>query len=207
MLKKTIFSLVITAIIVFAGCNQSNSPVNTTQSDVLIPLKVGNIWIYQGNFVDTLKSNLLDTIYVKQDTVINGEIWFYCYNVGILTLMTNRNDGVYFMRTDTNNNLIIKMCYKYPANIGDEWTFDINAPSTKITLLSKNDTTTIKGSKFICYKYQWDFNASIPNLNYNTVLEWLCPGKGLIKQEYYFKNNSGKMLLVYSTELLSYELK
>ncbi|MGA2296122.1 MAG: hypothetical protein ABSG15_01060 [FCB group bacterium] len=199
--------LFLTSILGCKSCTKSDSPVSPTISGVLIPLKIGNKWIYQDKQFDNPINPKIgkDTLYIIKDTIINGETWYIPYGE-INIPCINRSDGFYSMLPDSLQNFNITLLFKYPANIGDMWNTGDSNREGNYTLLSKNDTVTVTAGTFICYKYQSESQFS-DILLYQKSLFWICPGIGEIKIEDWESFDTNKLSLYHSSELLSYELK
>ncbi|MGA2296468.1 MAG: hypothetical protein ABSG15_02855 [FCB group bacterium] len=208
MLKKTILSLIILVIIVFAGCNKTDSPVSPTQSDVLIPLKVGNTWIYQGGSKDSVST---DTLKVIRDTIINGVTWYF-FNSDSSDVVTNLNDGFYDMFIGSYSYMGSGLSFKYPAKVGDTCSSSNNNSTQNgiRTVLSVNESITVKAGTFKCYKFQsygvvtdTTYNFSI----YTKDTVWICPNIGMIKTKSWVSFDNIYYNYASNGELQSFNLK
>ncbi len=106
MMKKVL--IVFSLIIMFFSCKKEtltlpdpnyNNNNSVTVNDTMLPLAVGNYWIYQLSDDDTLGSihlkNNFDSVYVEKDTFIVGEHYYkLCH--------TNMNFRDYFHFTNGN---------------------------------------------------------------------------------------------------------
>ncbi|MEI6089773.1 MAG: hypothetical protein WCR42_04935 [bacterium] len=117
-MKKYIFGINLLAILLFiSSCDDivdaDNNILKTKieyqsvnqdqEKSVIMPLKVGNIWVYKVTELNddgSTKSMWYDTTYVIKDTIINSEKWFltadpnYSFNTEKVCL-TNTDVGLY----------------------------------------------------------------------------------------------------------------
>jgi len=200
MNTKSIFLVIALIVISFAGCNKSDSPVTPNEPQYLMPLAVGNYWIMVHSGFDSLGNNNYsesDTVNVTGKTTINGETWYHFQE----SVMINRTDGVYLYNSSSSESLLM---YKYPANEGEKWT----TKGTEFSLLSKNENIIVPAGTFSCHKYHYtdssiDYTGDMRIFNFT---DWICPGKGLIKEEIYLQINSGGNFLIDILELKDYKL-
>jgi hypothetical protein len=200
---------VIITIILISGCEQEtdstsnlSKPVNyncidASQNCDIVPLAVGNTWIYQIINYDTLGNETArfnDTTSIVTDTVIDGETW-YTYEQSS-EWYTNKIDGFYLF---INNKKV--MIYKYPVKKGDA--FSMREGSN--ILIESNDTliTTAAGT-FSCVTYKIIENSSLETKMY------FAPGIGRIFQK--VRNLQTKPQLRnqipdFDLTLISYDLK
>ena len=212
-MKTKIILLVIiitlTSILGFNSCKKGDSPTGPTESTFLMPLKVGNKWMYQMKTIDSLKNEKtkMDSIYIWGDTLLNGDTWYFILHSDP---WLNRDDGLYSMGMDSSGKPIPILSIKYPVNIGDKWTTGPEEEKMNFTLLSKGESVTVTAGTFSCYNYQTESVYKDPNGSYSYYTKsfyWICPGKGIIKVEQWYRHNNGVLFLEHSEELLSYILK
>jgi hypothetical protein len=201
------------------------------QSDVILPLAVGNYW----EFIDSTFSN--DTLFVVDTSKLgitgklnieyqgnNYEVFYWNWfdmNVNPPQpqsnkwLIRNEQDGLweYGMLNDTDTLLLQNLSFKFPANIGDNWSImayfvtdtSISVGDTLIRECLDTDKEFITPSgTFQCYVYQYEwvflkssevnfvyqfkFAESIynsQNVESDTfrVLNYFAPNVGLVGQE------------------------
>lgn len=80
--------LVLTAIL-FASCEKTE-PITVAPASNYMPLAVGNYWVYDYYYEDSVThqftaSNTLDSVYIDQDTIINGQL-YYALNTASATI-------------------------------------------------------------------------------------------------------------------------
>ena len=111
MMKSSL--IVLSLVIVFFSCKKdtqiipfvTNSPNSiASQSDSLLPLAVGNYWIYEKSNDDTLGGinlqGIYDSVYIAKDTFIAGEQYFkFCHtNNQFLNYFWFYNNGYQFIK-------------------------------------------------------------------------------------------------------------
>lgn len=143
----------------------------------LMPLKIGNVWIYETSILDTTVGKLvpdrLDTFIVSRDTVINGERWYMVDGMGSNgTLTINREGGQWIIDPYGKPYLIAK----FPAAVGDEFS---GLGGKLMNRLEKTGVEiTVPGGTFYCYQYSQIFGPQ-RRLTYN----YFAPGVGFVKME------------------------
>ena len=151
------------------SCKDSQSPTASVDTSVIIPLKVGNMWIYKttswsvrANSDSTFYS---DTTRVNSQMVINNAVWFLVTTTtGVDTSKRqNRSDGLWGFDSLQGPELIIK----YPANINDTY--------GEYTVVTTDTAIDVSAGRFNCYVYKRI------NSNSETKL-FFAPGIGLIKE-------------------------
>lgn len=170
------------------------------QADMIMPLKPGNLWVYQVTALDTANNRMVllkvDTFEVAGDTVVDSELWHKFNALGSDSgRAINRNDGLWF----SPNNDAPYLFAKYPAAIGEEYSTTIFGIPTANKVLSHAIDVEVPAGKFSCYAYaQYVGPQKILTIYYFT------PGKGLIKMEV---PDSTKSRVFASVDLLKLELK
>ena len=190
-MKLTFFCSLIYLYI--SGCKSPTSPTVTNPS--IIPLAVGNQWIMQTSYFDTLgnlSSTNQDTIKVIGDTIIQGQKYYVMLNLYSLTFMSNRNDGIYVLDV---NNYQSSMFLKYPAVPNDSYSLG----STHFAIASTDTLISVPKGNFHCYQYSLsDSGVIIP------VYGYYSPGIGYVQQEFAYLN---KPVIGVRRKLVDYSLK
>ena len=161
--------------------NIVNPPIETIE---IVPLNVGNSWSYQTTVYDTLGSvvsTTIDSFSVASDTLINGKKYF-----NLSTSVLRWNNTVGFWMTTPSDSLLL---YKYPANVGDEY-------SNTLKVICKDSSIVIPKGTFKCYGYSG-----------TVAIDYVSPGIGLIKEEWFKNKFDGVKYLYQKQELLNYQLK
>jgi hypothetical protein len=148
-----IFSIII-LIFLFTCCkNEENGPTSPTPiktTNILVPLSVDNYWVYLTQSLDStglVWSQRYDTVSVTKDTLVNGESWYYVFDIICgYGWFTNRQDGYWFQSGDW-----ITLKYPYPCNAGDSVLLSNGAI---INIQSVKDTVYCSAGQFICSRYR-----------------------------------------------------
>jgi hypothetical protein len=212
-MKKIVeyFVKILFCILILTNCENNSS--NTTNDTLqIVPLKIGNFWIYNGTTFDTNGNVNESKIYitkVESDSMWNGEKIFSLsdsvYNYKSSYYAFNRKDGYYYLlrfmdsleREDTLEPLLI---VKYPGKEGDS--FKSGMTPYKIKNTDINYTTLI--GTFKCYKY---INTSDDGNERDTSYDYYSQGIGRIGYENFRHFTGGKKYLALKLELVGYSLK
>jgi hypothetical protein len=121
MWKRSILAILALSIAYAAGC--SKKPTNPKVQDTIVPLAVGNLWVYRV----TAAAVTSDTQEVVRDTVVNGETWYVMggtgYDSAHPACWTNRDNGLwvwYGFYADSSSRWLLA---KYPSKQGE--TYDV----------------------------------------------------------------------------------
>lgn len=147
--------------------------------NIIMPLEVGNMWVYDVYGLDTtsnqLKPMLVDTLSVLSDTLANRERWFYMGGLqGTEGWVQNRKDGFWFTLPGGQPFLFAK----YPAQPGDTFSSVIGKTTTQTTVEGTGVEVQAPAGTYYCYKYIQKVKALNAVTNY-----YFAPGVGLIKME------------------------
>ncbi len=184
---------------VLAGCSDRGevlAPVpEHPGQDGIIPLKVGNYWVYLSSNYDTTGRQYdvhwLDTMRIVRDTVVNGETW-YIFNGGVAR--TNRANGVWAMYYgdiwfELPATLNDSTCTATPSRLCDEY----------IKLVDTSQQRWIIDTRYNAYVYDWIFKMFNNELGYRY---FTVPHLGHVRMETYRTTLSGYHYLSDSEELL-----
>ena len=166
-LKRII--LIIALVLVSCSDNSTNNP----KSLEIIPLKIGNMWIYQNLKLDSngiILKTTYDTLEVVKDTVFDGSKWFTYYNPSRYMWFQNNDNGY---RNAIKPEYWRFLDYKYPGIAGDKF---VSSRGSK-TIEATDSKFKIVPGEFICYKY----------VSYDGSEEFLCPGIGFVCGKIYNK--------------------
>ncbi|MEE9442499.1 MAG: hypothetical protein V3V99_07510 [candidate division Zixibacteria bacterium] len=145
----------------------------------LMPLEVGNSWVYELAAMDTLTGELtvnkIDTFRVERDTVIDGETFYFISGMGLRgTLATNRDDGFWIMGPMGQPIMLAK----FPGVDGEDFSMTVG-PSVITNRLDKAGLEIeVPAGKFYCYKY-----SQVMGPMRRTTYNYFAPGLGLVKME------------------------
>lgn len=145
----------------------------------LMPLEIGNIWVYELSTIDTttgeLTVNKIDTFRVENDTAIGGETFYKISGMGPRgTLATNREDG-FWINGPMGNPLMLA---KFPGVEGDDFSMTVGPQLIQNTLVKTGLKIEVPAGEFYCYQYS-QILGSIRRTTYN----YFAPGVGLVKME------------------------
>lgn len=155
-------------IVSLTACNKDNNPVSPGPANELLPLAVGNRWVYSDTVLDsngTTISTSTDTMLVLRDTVLQNQTWF------------TTTSGIY---RDSSNGLWIwsggpQLVFKYPASAGDSF----STPNAVVTVVSTNEHIDVPYGGLLCYHYRARYPA-FGNLELN---DFVTPGIGFVSLE------------------------
>ncbi|PKL85857.1 MAG: hypothetical protein CVV22_04785 [Ignavibacteriae bacterium HGW-Ignavibacteriae-1] len=199
MKKLSLFSLFI--LILALGCSEdSNSPNNNSKE--LMPLKIGNKWVYNYTSFDNFEvKTTKGTLTVVSDEMYNGERYYIIeMSDGDQAIIPpiyyiNKSDGLYMLFFEENQEPETVLI-KYPVTEGEIFFND----GFHKSYVEKVDTLiSTSAGKFKCIKY-----VDIIHLNGEQIhksIKYYCPGIGLIASK------SGNWSLDDRTELVTYTLK
>ena len=164
------------------SCRRDDSGVSSTEGDEIVPLKIGNQWVYENISYDTLGqliTTVLDTVTIAKDTTMSGEQWFRLVgSVGYSFDVTNRANGYnYFF-----NGAILQ--YKYPVALNERYQTFVATPNDTMVVSSLNALTSTPLGTFTAYKY----DRYVPGRASIRQTSWVMPNQGIIKEELYAPN-------------------
>lgn len=201
---KTSLILIIAAAAFMNSCKQSTE-VNA-ESGVIIPLKIGNMWVEKITTYDSLgntMSTMIDTQKVINDTTIGNENWYSYTNYLGSSLFTNRPDGYYARdRNFYDTSYTITILWKYPAKVNESY----NVQDANFVVKSTDDNVTVTAGSFNCFQYRHSYISQFGSAYVGYQQNWLSPGLGPVRTMGYIITPSGKEYLYYSAELISYKL-
>jgi hypothetical protein len=173
-----------------------------------MPLQVGNRWIWQLTFYDTLGHPYavsLDSLTIDSVKNVDSELWFFPGQPYWKLAFANLVGGCYYRAfSDTPGPSFL--FYKYPATIYDTYKAPVGLVSVDhvwivdtletITVLSTDTTITVPAGSFRCYLYQRFRNNG--DFFYD---EFLSPGWGWIRIVTYVRMRYGGYYKQSSKEL------
>ena len=200
MKSLLIYLLAFTLIATQFSCkkNDSNPVVDNANAGVYLwPLNTANNWIFKTIVYDTVgavKFTSYDTILVGRDTTISSQKWFQAMDKNVF--WTNKTDGVWQIDFGGSNQTA-QLLFKFPGNVGDNWT----TRDGQASIVSTNASISLSSSTYTCYEYTSDYGLG------HTENDYFKSGVGPILIEEFTKTNSGLQYKVYRRELISYTLK
>ena len=142
------------------SCSKDKGTGPTNEEEMILPLAVGNEWIYVDSESDSI--NLILEIIDSQNVTYNNE------NIIIYNLPGLGGSGLYLFYSDsdlmaTNETMDIEYLFlKYPVEVGDEWYNPFEGGT--IMCLSTNQSIDTPAGNFNCLVYGLyeDDNNEIP---------------------------------------------
>lgn len=200
---KNFHYIIAVALILTIICCES--PTESSKDMRILPIKVGNYWIYNKYNIkdkDSLVMSGIDTMKVLNDTVVNHLRFYYINYLGRVTDFAYINDSLFCYVDPNYKYLKPSPVYLYPCKTGEIYLTDFG-----MCKVENNDTTiTVFAGKFKCVKYQ--FSALMGEGNGFEYYHYCSPGIGLIKTEYYHNSYSEPDVYskMYETELIKYSI-
>lgn len=200
-MNKKVLIITLLAVSAFVSSCKENTAtsIDTAENSQIIPLEIGNQWIYKNVYYDSAGTptlNVLDTVTIIKDTTISGEKWFRLQgSVGYSYDVIHRADGYYYY----GGGAILQ--YKYPANLNERYQTYIATPTDTMVVASFNSITTVQAGTYTCYQY----NRFVPSRATVRQTTWIEAGKGIIKEELY--GGTTTVFLSSRAELVSRNLK
>jgi hypothetical protein len=206
-IKQISTSLLLVTLFLQAGCKKDDNPVNQggTNPTVLMPLKIGNQWIYRAVSLDSLgnvQNSDTSTFKIVRDTSIQNEKWYFIGRDSTAReLLTNRSDGLWYMRLTSSGTVAqsVVLFAKHPANVNDTW---LGPDSTTAKLLAKNVSVTVPQGTYSCFQYTYA-NKNTQDLQQT---KYFPVGVGFVRDEFYSKTSSGQSYVAGRRELIGLSL-
>lgn len=187
--------LAITAITI-SSCNKSN-PVGPSGGQQIWPLNTGDTWVYEVTDYDSTGVAVGSTTVaysVTSDTAFEGSTWYHLSG-GSPTYYTNKSDGFWLLYSNSSSSQQ-QLMYKYPAEDGDSWSY---GPDT-ISVQSTDTSVTVPEGTHDCFEYLWSGSP------YFTRIDYVCPGLGWIRSDYFVRDGAGQMYMAERLTLSSVRL-
>jgi hypothetical protein len=193
---KYILILVIILIFVSSCSDSSTNPISNRK---IIPLEVGNQWIYKVDGYDSLGTNIISSRFdtTKVTDLDNG--WYSISKLSKFSTNTkfqNRNNGLYVFNQGFGGEFI-GLFFQFPTIKDNE--YNINASSIIIRDTKKQVVTDL--GLFDCIVYY--YSPTQKGLNYDYTLFYLTPNVGIIKVEFYKFKYPDKNILQEIATILS----
>jgi hypothetical protein len=198
------FACPVAALFILAsGCKNESNPVShhttTQQQKQLLPLRVGNQWSYILTTYDTsgnVQSADTNIVQIVRDTMIQNERWYLVGNSSSAPeIITNRANGLWYLRVGMRWWQAV-LYAKYPASVNDSWS---GPDSAVVTVTSTNTAVTVPRGTYVCLRYSY-FDPHIQAVN---QIKNICPGYGIIEDEFYTQTLSGRSYVLTKRELFS----
>jgi len=191
---------------ILAGCRSSSVGPDASQTGKLslLPLTVGNQWLYGGWYATPSLSDSFHMVIDRQTSFGDETTKVYrklFYSVHSSTppsygwLYSNKSDGVHLIGglADTDTLLLESMYRKYPTTVGDSWqvlnvgfAFATNsfepADTVTVSTIAVDKEVITPAGAFTCVVYKYSFKPDEDVLGWWNVYEYYSPGIGLVLQ-------------------------
>lgn len=190
------------AICLFAifGTSCSNSTDDASQThDDLIPLKIGNYWVYENkrytvSNLDSILSYYIDTMLVESKSFEGSKT---LYNMKKEYTYSSESDGIWMYFRNGNTIIDKGLAFRFPSNVGDK--NYLNGIGMQITTIAKDEIFKSDLGEFKCYRY---FSTN----SLNNIQHLICPKIGIMKIKNTSYSESAKDSIVFEKTLISYHL-
>lgn len=172
-----------------------HQPKKSFSAEELIPLSVGNKWVYR-TYKGSNRNHFSESIsFVKSQSVIAGKVWYEHTELGDTFYSRNDKHGHYNAEVREKNGKVVilnsDLVYKYPVKLTPQWYKD--SYNNKIKVAQRNIDVFTPAGKFKCLLY-------IISSDGYTCKNYISPGVGLIKSIRIHRNDRT------TDELVSYTL-
>jgi hypothetical protein len=204
---RNLFLIILLSCII--SCTKKNDPgvrfpLIPSASGVILPLNIGNQWIYSNTNYDSTGKGIDSSIYtqkVESDTLINNRKWYLLNH----QWQTNLTNGLYYFDNGRQN-----LWYKYPGAAGEKYKIITMLNDTlNFEVININELLTVKAGTFTTYHYRYVFTGLPVNIDL-----WYAPNIGLIRSDAtsmghhnYLSDNFGNSYCSSNEVLISYKLK
>lgn len=170
--------------------NDKGNQGQTSTSQDLIPLDLGNRWVYLKTTKDE-KGTVIDHSEAQSRVVgvhrFGGETWYCVDEFGLGIWTRNSADGqlkadVSFDASKLFSVNRTELYFKYPANVGDSWKLNTGEPDglepqdeQTIKVVKVDHPTKVRAGEFSCVVYE--------HVEYGTRF-YMASGTGIVKYEY-----------------------
>ncbi len=161
----------------FAGRSGDESLEQARSEDFLLPLKVGNSWVYKSFELDPTTGDTTsfteDSLRIIGTTTIRGSLYFVLSSDTNKDVAQNRSDGLFIADYDPHfDEFFDDLFFKFPAQNGESYTYDL-IDGGQVRVKVTNETVTVPAGTFHSYVYQF-IDLPLESVFY------FAPGVGLI---------------------------
>jgi hypothetical protein len=209
-LKLTVLSFIAAGIF---GCKSNPSNPQAPQTSVIMPLAIGNSWIYETTsyYPTGYASGItIDTTVIQNTAPIGGETFDFIRNYEPPNLFSstgysNRADGLWLYYSGEAMMPYTILYVPYPAEPNIPYTqtspFDYS-----VTLLNADTAISVPKGNFHVLKYQRDYLDGVSGNPVFFDMLYYAVNIGLIYSESYSLDSTGKLILISKTALRQYFL-
>jgi hypothetical protein len=198
---KILSLIAVLTALVLSSCNSTTEPGGNNLTDVIMPLKVGNLWVYDYIEFDSTGATIAtgtDSLGVVGQVTIGGSTWYLFSNFSSdTTSVQNRKDGIYSVFEGKEWHV-----YLYPTKPGDRlYTRNDTVDDGDRVILEYTDVETINSSvtvpagTFSCVKYVNRQEEHTLSTGYvwtppSRTVDYVAPNKGLVQLTRYTRDRS-----------------
>lgn len=182
-------------VITVIGCGTKDPLQPTQTSSVIMPLQVGNTWIYNVNIYTPTSPNPVDTlnwtikVVARED--FDNRAWYRSLHIitdgvyydTMVTYYSNFPNGLYlsYLPSDTS---FLKLLY--PANPGDTFTAvnEIYMASGLCELVAVNVPVSVPLNNYQCSYYRMIYSST------RIMHDYYKPDLGMVKTEWEYYNTT-----------------
>jgi hypothetical protein len=179
-------ALLILAVLVLFACSDNSNPEPEKSTNTIIPLAVGNTWIYEDG-TQTITTIKITNKYKAKPVGYPNENDIYKFTIDdfgdkyAYAINIDKYKGIYVFEIDNNNIITPEYCIPDTPSDSTVW-------GGTIQWIAKNMSVTVPAGTFNCY-------VGIRKHNSEIITGYYCFGVGLIKEE---SNSSTIKLKSYS---------
>ncbi len=199
----------------FAIISCKNSTDTGTQSQgVIMPLAIGNTWIYLDNGYDSnghlIVPSRLDTLLINDTITYGKDVLYIPQNRKIYYY--NKTDGLSIRYNFAPEETLFA---KYPAKAGDIFRHDsyiltkesspdpLGLAAADYIVSSTTESVTVPAGTFICYKYNADYYDTTKHQLLDRYNTYYAPNVGMIKSEDFHLDSATQTLMIAQTSQLT----
>jgi hypothetical protein len=187
-MKRAIAAAVVLPVILLLNLSCGNSDDSLSVStpgvpNVVLPLQVGNTWVYRRSSYDTLGSVIaLDTLTerVARDTLIQGEQWYIWETTYGLSMGTTRSDGYWTLVGG-----VPALTFRYPVALND--TYMITTTGSTVRILALDTLIPVPYGTISCIAYE---QLTPPDQRRNRI-DFCAANTGLIRTDEFVHTAGG----------------
>ena len=205
-MNRLIIAVVAAGLILIAACDTTGIPSDDFAGESLIPLEIGNQWIWrttEQSFVDGWQdSTYVDTTRVVADVLLDDERWYQLRTNGEEALATNRPSGYW---KSGPGGIGAHLVYQYPAEVGDTFPAISAHDSSYVRVMSLDTTITVPAGTFQAVHYA-QITAITSGLSFACNF-FVAPQVGLVKKQLPWIDMAGEIVRVDTQELVEFVRK
>jgi hypothetical protein len=213
MMKQSLILILLILELTLMSCTSEVSEEHVKQ---IIPLNVGNMWVYNSTRYGVYEVSLeswVDTTKVIADSNFNNVKWSVINKkdkYSEATLIATNNASGYYEYYNLGYPSDKRLLFKFPGKVNDQtpiYVIENDSIYTSLRRIVSIDTTIIISAKtFSCYLYHTP-RIDLKDSGYIQESDiFICPDVGIVKKIYY-ENYSNVRYIYMRSELINYSNK